>query len=364
VGGTVTLLLVYVGFALGISFICSLLEATLLSTRIASLAALSASGNKGATKLRALKQDRIDDAISAILTLNTVANTLGATLAGAQAADYFGSRWVGVFSGVLTFLILIVSEIIPKTLGAVYSRSLSGIVGHTLLALTVAMTPVLLVSRGITRVLTRGRKLTVSRGELSALIEAATHDGTISDEEARLFANLLRSNAVQVEDVMTPRTVTMMLPIDTTIEDLLKRSDADAFSRIPLYKDSRDNVVGYVLQRDVWQAVARSGKRSSLLSEYMRPISFVPELAAVGAALQQMLARRESIAIATDEYGGVAGLVTLEDITETILGVEIVDESDRVVDMRDTAMRLREARLERTRHLQDKSDSGTDGIPS
>jgi len=354
----VILLFVYVGFALGISFVCSLLEATLLSARIASLSALAATGSRGAAKLRTLKQNRIDDAISAILTLNTVANTLGATLAGAQAADYFGSRWVGVFSGVLTFLILIVSEIIPKTLGAVYSRPLSAIVGHALQALTVAMIPVLLLSRAITRVLTRGRRLTVSRGELSALIEAATHDGTISDEEARLFANLLRFNDVQVEDVMTPRTVTLMLPAETTIDDLLGRPDADAFSRVPLYRDSRDNVVGYVLQRDVWQAVARSGRRSRALSEFMRPISFVPELATVGAALQQMLARRESLAIATDEYGGVAGLVTLEDITETILGVEIVDESDRVVDMRDTAMRLREVRLKRIRRLQEKKDSG------
>ena len=220
------------------------------------------------------------------------------------------------------------------------------------------MTPVLLLSRAITRVLTRGRKLTVSRGELSALIEAATQDGAISDEEARLFANLLRFNDVQVEDVMTPRTVTLMLPAKTTIDDLLKRPDASAFSRIPLYENSRDNVVGYVLQRDVWQAAALNGRRSRTLSEFMRPISFVPELATVGAALRQMLARRESLAMATDEYGGVAGLVTLEDITETILGVEIVDESDRVVDMRDSAMRLREVRLKRTRQLQETKDSG------
>jgi len=351
------LLLVYVGFALGISFICSLLEATLLSARIGSLSVMADAGNRGAAKLRELKQNRIDDALSAILTLNTVANTLGATLAGAQAADYFGSRWVGVFSGVLTFLILIISEIIPKTLGVVYSRSLSALVGHSLQALTLVMTPVLLFSRAITRVLTRGRRPTVSRGELSALIEAATHDGAISDEEARLFANLLRFNDIQVEDVMTPRTVTLMLPAETTVDDLLQRPEADAFSRIPLYKGSRDNVVGYLLQRDVWQSVVRNGRRSRPLSEFMRPISFIPELATVGAALQGMLARREPLAMATDEYGGIAGLVTLEDLTETILGAEIVDESDRVVDMRDAAMRLREVRLERIRGLQSKSDS-------
>ena len=135
-------LLGFVGFALGISFLCSLLEATLLSVRLAALRVLAEAGSSGAAKLQQIKTHRIDDAISAILTLNTVANTLGATLAGAQAASYFGSRWVGVFSGVLTFLILIVSEIIPKTLGAVYSHQLAGVVGHTLHALTAAMTPV------------------------------------------------------------------------------------------------------------------------------------------------------------------------------------------------------------------------------
>ncbi len=348
------LLLAYVAFALGISFVCSLLEATLLSVRIATLNSLAAAGNRGAARLCALKKSRIDDAISAILTLNTVANTLGATLAGAQAADYFGSRWVGAFSGVLTFLILILSEIIPKTLGAVYARPLSGIVGHALHALTIAMAPALFVSGTITRFLTRGRKLTVSRAELSFLIETATSDGVISDEEARLFANLLSFNEVQVEDVMTPRTVTLMLPAETTIQELLDRSDVDAFSRIPLYRDSRDNVVGYVHQRDVWKAVARSGKQTVRLADFMRPISFVPELATLVAALQQLLSSRESLAIATDEYGGVAGLLTLEDITETLLGAEIVDESDRFVDMRETALRLRGVRLERIRRLQEK----------
>ncbi len=161
-------------------------------------------------------------------------------------------------------------------------------------------------------------------------------------------------DGLQVEDVMTPRTVTLMLPAETTIQELLDRSDVDAFSRIPLYRDSRDNVVGYVHQRDVWKAVARSGKQTVRLADFMRPISFVPELATLVAALQQLLSSRESLAIATDEYGGVAGLLTLEDITETLLGAEIVDESDRFVDMRETALRLRGVRLERIRRLQEK----------
>lgn len=346
------LLLAYVGFALGISFMCSLLEATLLSARLAALRVLDEAGNRGAAKLRQIKRHHIDDAISAILTLNTVANTLGATLAGAQAGAYFGSRWVGGFSAVLTLLILVVSEIIPKTLGAVYAQPLAGFVGHVLHGLTAVMTPVLWVSRAVTQALTRGRKATVSRGELSAVIETATQDGVITDDEARLFANLLSLDELQVEDVMTPRTVALLLPAETTIEELISRPDAEAFSRIPLFRGSHDNIVGYVLQREVWQSVARGCPRSRTLAEFMRPVAFVPELARVGVALKEMVRRREHLAMVTDEHGGVAGLVTLEDLTETVLGVEIVDESDRVVDMREAAVKLREIRLERIRRRQ------------
>jgi len=343
----VSLLIVFVAFALGVSFLCSLLEAALLSSRIASLTQRRDRGSTGAQLLLDIKQRHIDDAITAILTLNTVANTLGATLAGAQAAVVFGSAWVGLFSGALTFLILVFSEIIPKTLGAVYAKGLAGFVGRTLHVLTTAMKPALLLSRAITGLLTRGRRDLLSRGELSALIALATRDGAISTDEARLFANLLRFREVQVEDVMTPRTVTFMVPAETTVGDFLALREADAFSRIPLYSGERENVVGYVLQRDVLRAAAQDCDRTRPLKEFMRPILFIPELASIGSALRQILERREPAAMATDEHGGIAGLVTLEDLTEALLGVEIVDESDRVVDMRQAAAKLRDERLER-----------------
>jgi CBS domain containing-hemolysin-like protein len=357
-----SLLLLYVGFALGVSFLCSLLEAGLFSARIATLTEKRDAGSRGAALLLAIKQKNIDDAISAILTLNTIANTLGATLAGAQAAHVFGSAWIGVFSGVLTLLILVVSEIIPKTLGAVYSARLSGFVGWSLHLMTRSMAPVLFASRVITRLLTRGRSSGFSRGELAAVISAATRDGAISTDESKLLSNLLRFREVRVADVMTPRMVVFMLPAESTIAEMLTEPDADVFSRIPLYREERDNVVGYVLQRDVLSAVARDCDRSQTLERFVRPISFIPELATVDSALNQILRRREPIAMVTDEHGGVEGLVTLEDLTETILGVEIVDESDRIVDMRKAALRLRDARLER---MQQKRaflvDEGEDG---
>lgn len=355
-----SLLVTYIALAVGVSFLCSLLEAALLSSRNSILVEQMEQGNSGAGLLLELRTERVDDAISAILTLNTVANTLGATMAGAQAARVFGNAWVGVFSGLLAFLILVVSEIIPKTLGAVYWRQLSRFVGWSLLFLTKAMSPALVLSRLLTRLLTPGRDDTYSRSELAADIAAATREGVISPGESRIFKNLLRFDEVMVEDVMTPRTVTVMLQAEATIGDLLESREAEAFSRIPLYRDHQDNVVGYVLQRQVSKAVADGADQEMPLEKLMHPIPFIPEVATLGAALGQVLERREPVAMAIDEHGGVSGLVTLEDLTETILGVEIIDESDRVVDQRQAAAALRDQRMERmVQRRRDHQDDDT-----
>ena len=307
----------------------------------------------------AIKQDRLDDAISSILILNTLANTLGATMAGAEAARIFGSTWIGVFSGIFAFLILVFSEIIPKTLGAVYTRSLAGFVGRTLAILMRLLAPVLVMARALTRLLMRGSEHPFSRGELAAVIETASREGALSTEQSHLFANLLRFDEIQVEDVMTPRTVVVTLPVQATINELLSATETDAFSRIPLYRGDHDNVVGYVLQREVTKAVATGCDPSQTLEGFMRDIWFIPELTSVGAALKQFLERREPIAMVTDEHGALAGLVTLEDLTETVLGAEIVDESDTVVDLRGKALELRDRRLARLRRKLEQSSSTT-----
>jgi CBS domain containing-hemolysin-like protein len=342
-------LLLFVGFALTVSALCSLLEAALLASRMPLLAESRDLGSVGAGKLFELKRARLDDSISAILILNTLANTLGATLAGAQATVVFGDVWVGVFSGVLTFLILVVAEIIPKTLGAVYVHSLTPFVGWTLWALTRAMAPVLSLSGVLTRFLTQNTRVGYSRGELAAVIDAATSDGAISFDESQMLGSLLRLNEVQVEDVMTPRTVAFMMPCNATVAELLTKREALIFSRIPLYRDQPDNVIGYLRLTDVLRSVAENGNRELALDGFLREISFVPELATVGSALRQFLERREQVAMVTDEHGGIAGLVSMEDLTETVLGVEIVDESDAHVDLRQAAIRLRDRRLERLR---------------
>jgi CBS domain containing-hemolysin-like protein len=349
------LLLLFVGFALGVSFLCSLLEATLLSAPLAMLIEQQSAGNRGAGLLLDLKRHRVDEAISAILILNTVSNTLGATLAGARAADLWGSASIGIFAGVMTLLILIISEIIPKTLGVVYSRSATWFVGRVLHFLTRAMAPALVVSRALTHWLTRDRASAISREELTALIEAAASEGALSPVESTVLDNLMRIDEVKVEDVMTPRTVTFTMPVEASVADLLSKQEAKSYSRIPLYRDDPDNVVGYVLQLDVMRAAAADCDRMRRLESFRREISYVPEMIGVGQALRQFLERRETLAVVTDEHGGLAGLVTLEDLTETLLGTEIVDESDRTVDLRQTAAELRNQRLERLRHKREKT---------
>jgi CBS domain containing-hemolysin-like protein len=355
----VTLLLLFVGFALGVSFLCSLLEAALLSVRRGMLAEKKAAGSRGAALLLELKEQRIDDAISAILILNTVANTLGATMAGAQAARVFGNTAVGIFSGVLTFLILIFSEIIPKTLGVLYASRLAAVVGYTLHGLTTVMSPALTVSRVLTRLLAPHEPARLSKGELEALIATAAREGAIDPAQTKLLDSLMRFDTVRVSDVMTPRPVMVMMPADATVADLLAAPETDAFSRIPLHEPERiDDVVGYVLQREVLRAAASGASRERPLAALRRPVIFIPGFIRAGAALSQLLDQREALAIVVDEHGAIEGVITLEDLTETLIGAEIVDESDRVVDLRKAALEYRDRRLARLR--QRRASPGTE----
>jgi CBS domain containing-hemolysin-like protein len=215
------------------------------------------------------------------------------------------------------------------------------------------LAPALVISRALTGLLTPDEAIPLSRGEIAAVIDGAGRDGALSPEETALLANLLQTKDVRIEDVMTPRTVTFMMPLTTSVADLLKDPEAEAFSRIPLFDDGPDHIVGYVLVRDVMRAAAAGCDRGRKLTTWMRQIWHVPEMLSVGDALPQFLERRESIAIVTDEHGGMAGLVTLEDLMETLLGTEIVDESDRHVDLRQKAAEWRDRRLARLRQKRE-----------
>jgi CBS domain containing-hemolysin-like protein len=347
-GVAAILLAVYVSFALATSFLCSVLEAALLSTREMTLVRRAEEGDVGAERLLSIKRERIDDAISAILTLNTIAHTIGATMAGAQAAFVFGDEMVGIFSGVLTFLVLVVTEIIPKTLGTTYADRLVGFVGRSLRVLMFLLAPVLFFTRLLTRLFTQhSHEEKVSRREVLSLIAIAKRQGTLDKDVTATLANVLRFEEIRVSDVMTPRTVTRMLPVEATVADLLESDAHQIFSRIPLFRDARDHVEGYVLVREVVAAAARAGDTSLRLADYLRPIRSVPDGMHLSALLEKLLEWREHAAIVADEFGGMQGLVTLEDVVETMLGREILDEVDTVADLRELAKELRQRRTQR-----------------
>ena len=349
------LLLLWVGLAIGISFVCSLLEAVLLSARRTALIEAHDRGCIGAGLLLHLKRQRFDDAIAAILSLNTISHTIGATLAGAQAA-HLSRAWgwaahetlaVGVFSAILTVLILALSEIIPKTLGALYAVPLARPVGHVLWALVVVLRPLLVLTRGLTRLVSRRERARVSRGEVRAFVAMARGEGAIAPDEEQWHLNLLDLKEILVADVLTPRTVVQMLPEQATVDDMLAAQDSVPFSRLPLYRELPDNVTGYIYQRDVLRAAALGAPRDTPLSAHARPVHFLPDSATVYSALRALLDRNAHFAMVVDEHGGVAGLVSLEDLTETLFGTELMDEADRDADMREVAVRLREQRLRR-----------------
>jgi len=347
------MLFLYAGGALTISFFCSLLEATLLSVRVTELMRRAPDGGKGITLLLSYKQERIEDGIGAILTLNTIAHTIGASLAGAQAARAFASESlpedaaVAGFSAILTVAVLVATEIIPKTLGTNYASQLASFVGYSVHALAFATKPVLLVTGFLTKLLSRGEPEGISRGELQALVNMAQSHGAIEGDESRVLTNILGFEALTVRSVMTPRTVLQMTPLDTTVGQVIDSEPFAQHTRIPVFDGVRDKVKGYVHQRELLRSVARGGSRDAPIEDFLRPVALMADDTTLGQAMRVFLDTRDHLAIVHDEFGGTSGLVTLEDVVETLLGAEIVDESDRVDDLRVLAEQIRDRRMAR-----------------
>ncbi|CAM3330845.1 hemolysin family protein [Rhodothermus bifroesti] len=338
------LLIFYLALALIVSFVCSLLEAVLLSVTPSYIEAHQHTTT--GRLLRRLKQD-IDRPLAAILTLNTAAHTAGATGVGAQAVLVFGDAYTGLISAGLTLAILILSEIIPKTLGALYWHVLTPITARLLIVLIWPFYPFVLLSQGITRLLSRKPTgPSVSREELAALAELGRQQGVFEQEELRILKNLLRFRALRAKDVMTPRTVIFALPENLTLAEVLRRYPELRFSRIPIYRESRDQITGYVLKDEVLLRAARDDGEVPL-HRLRREILVVPETLPLLELFERMLNRLEHIALVIDEYGGTAGIVTLEDIVETLLGLEIVDEADATRDMQELAREQWRRRAER-----------------
>jgi CBS domain containing-hemolysin-like protein len=328
-----------VGIALGFSFLCSIAEAVLLSVTSAYIALQEEDGHASGKILRGLK-DNINQPLAAILTLNTIAHTAGAAGAGAQAAAVFGSAYLGIASAILTLLILVFSEIIPKTLGATYWRQLAPATAFVLRFLVWILYPFVKMSEWLTRGLTEAPTLSgYSRQEFAAMADLGAAEGELGRQESQVVKNLLALQDTPVHAAMTPRTVLFSLSDQTTVEEFFHRYEQEPFSRIPVYaKDDADNVTGFVLRSDLLLAQARGNNRK-LLENYRREMPSVPETLTLRRAFNRAQQTRSHMMLVVDEYGDMQGILTLEDIIETLLGLEIVDESDSTIDMQELARR-------------------------
>jgi CBS domain containing-hemolysin-like protein len=332
-------LLVYLAIALGFSFFCSIAEAVLLSVSTAYVRVLRQQRRPAADLLQHLKND-IDAPLAAILSLNTIAHTVGAAGVGAQAAQVFGSNSLGITSGVLTLLILVFSEIIPKTLGTYYWRQLAPFIAYALKYLVVLMAPLVWMSRQLTRKIAVHPTLKgFNRDEFAAMAQLGEQEGQLGEREAQVLENLFALRDTRVQEVMTPSTVLFRLPAQSTVELYFNRHGDQRFSRIPIYEDNPDELVGFVLRADLLLAKAR-GNADSSLSTYQRELTGVPDKLSLLAAFDFLLNTRAHMTYVVNEYGVLKGLVTLEDVFETLTGQEIVDEGDAAVDMQQLARSL------------------------
>ena len=356
-----SLLITYVLIALVFSFFCSIAEAVLLSVSKPFIAALENRGKRSGKTLRKLK-DNINRPLAAILTLNTVAHTVGAAGAGAQAAIVFGNDYLGIASAILTLAILIFSEIIPKTLGARYWRNLAAIFAPMLRYLVWALFPFVLLSEALTRGLANTTELKgFSREEFAAMADLGAQEGQLEAKESRILKNLFRFRQSTIKNIMTPRTVVFALQENMTIDQFLEHHHQTPFSRIPIYNRDRDDITGFVLKDDILLAQARS-LHTAQLHEFKREIRAVSSHNSVAALFEFLLDNKEHIALVVDDYGGMEGIVTLEDVVETLLGLEIVDEADETVDMQALARALWEKRARRVGLLDDEDKQAAQAL--
>lgn len=343
-GGSLTLLIVFAAGALIFSFLCSIAEAVLLSVTPSYPDTIKESRPRGGEVLARLKNN-IDRPLAAILTLNTIAHTVGAVGVGAEAGRIWGSIGVGIASGVMTVLILVASEIIPKTIGAVYWRALSIPVAFSVSVLIKLVYPLVWLAEFTTKVFTKGQAEPITRDEVAAVAEMSEQSGELNVMENRILKNLLRLDSLQVNDIMTPRTVIIAAPQSTTVEEFLATHKQLTVSRIPIYEETIDQITGFALYSDIL-LVQASGRTETKLQELRRELNAIAASASLSTMFEKFLERRDHLALVVDEYGGTDGLVSMEDLIETLLGIEIVDEVDVTEDMQRLARQHWQRRAE------------------
>ncbi|WP_055444041.1 CNNM domain-containing protein [Lacinutrix himadriensis] len=357
-----TALILWATISIFFSFLCSILEAVLLSVTPTFINVKKQEGKEYATTLETLKKD-VDKPLIAILTLNTIAHTLGAMMVGIQAEklpyklEFFGINTVGVVSAIMTLLILVASEIIPKTIGATYWKSLSNFTSKALLVLIFPLkwTGILWVLQLTTKLIGgKGHGSVLSREGFLVMADMAHEEGVFEGNESKIIKNLLTFKEVFAKNVMTPRTVMQSENEETTVEDFFNRNMNLRFSRIPVYSETEDNIKGLVLKDEIFKEMAL-GNGSKKLVELKRDIIIVERNLPIPTLFEKLVETRNHMALVVDEYGSVSGIVTMEDVIETLLGMEIMDESDNVSDLQSLARKSWEARAKKLGIIEDNS---------
>lgn len=331
--GSILLLFFLVVF---FSFICSLMEAVFMSTSPAYVALAVKEGKRFGRLLEHLKEN-VNKPITAILTLNTISNTLGSAALATLVYERFGSFSVSVMSGILTICILVFSEIVPKIIGTTYWKEIAPFSAYLIQIIIFILYPIVWLSETMGRLFKERDSVSVTREEMIATAELGVEDGAIKRGESNIIKNLLTLNSLFVSDIMTPRSVFFALDCDMTVEEVHQKHKPLRFSRIPVFDGTLDNMIGMTMRYRIHEALSND-QHKLLIREITTPIQSVPERMTVASVLDLLIKRKEHLALVVDEYGIVTGLVTLEDAVETLLGVEIVDELDHVTDMRQYAL--------------------------
>ncbi len=330
-----TLLIIYFALAVGVSFLCSMLESILLSLNMSHINVVKKSNPSIGKSLEKLKKE-LNTSLSSILILNTVANTLGAAGVGAQASKLFGNEYMFYVSAVLTLVILFVSEIIPKTIGAMYYKELAPFASYIINFFIFITYPLIIVSLFITKKIAKDENANIiTREELLESTLISENEGVIDEKESDYIENILSLNKSKIHEILTPRSVIFALEKDKFIKDVIDRPGIKKFSRVPLYEGTIDNIIGVVLSKQIFEKAIKT--QDVKLEELMQPIFAINENIPVSYTLDLFIKRKEHMFLVTDSYGQTEGIVTLEDCIETLLGVEIMDELDTTEDMQKLA---------------------------
>ncbi len=340
-----SLLIFYLLLALVVSFFCSISEAVLLSVRTSYIASLDQM--KSSTKTLRKVTGNLDQPLAAILTANTIAHTVGAAGVGAQSAVVFGNEYLGITSGVLTLLVLVFSEIIPKTIGAVYWQQLAPTFGILINWLTISLYPFVWCSEKLTKLMSKSGKnaFTYSRDEVEAMVEIGKDEGVLDQNEHLIVSNLMKLKQLPIRNIMTPKPVIFSVSEEMTVKDFFTKHSETPFSRIPVFKKNTDNIDSYVLKTDLLIAQAKD-EFERKLSDFRRDFPMLKDDISTAKAYDDLMQSKSHIAMVVDEYGTIQGLVTQEDVVETLIGLEITDELDKVEDMQVIAHKKWKQRME------------------